>query len=118
MKAISNIYTTSAAARLLLALLHVGNYLQWKVEVSTPANTLLQVREGLTLKSLGVAPYSGSSCHAPPLVLALEAVVAHDNSFYVIPNIIFDVLAGLLVTRITATLLRGKSGMYTLPACV
>jgi phosphatidylinositol glycan class U len=101
-------YVPAAAVRLLLALLGIGRYLIWKVEVSTPANTLLQVREGLRLKSLGVPPYSGSACHAPPLVLALLAATAQSPTLYVLPNILFDLLAGLLVARIAAALLRGK----------
>jgi phosphatidylinositol glycan class U len=108
MELLSNAYVPAAAVRLLLALLGIGRYLIWRVEVSTPANTLLQVREGLRLRSLGVAPYSGSACHAPPLVLALLSATAPSPTLYVLPNIAFDLLAGLLVARIAATLLRGK----------
>lgn len=81
------------SVRVLLVLLGVGEALIWQPEVTTPANTALKTREGLALLQLGVSPYSGDSCHVPPLWLAVTAPVALHPALCVLPNIIADVAA-------------------------
>jgi len=88
----------------VLVVLGAGHYLAFRVEVSTPANSLLSIREGVTLLQLGISPYSGSACHVPPLLLWLLAPTASHTHLYALPNILSDVLGALLLRR-TAQLL-------------
>lgn len=97
------------AARASLALLRAGEPLLWRPEVTTPLNSLLGVREGLRLLQLGLSPYAGAACHAPPLVLALHAATAAHPVLYLLPNAAADALAALALWRTAAVLLRGRS---------
>lgn len=83
----------AAGVRVLLVLWGAGEALVWQPEVTTPANTALGTREGLALLQLGVSPYAGNSCHAPPLWLAVTAPVALHPVLCVLPNIIADAVA-------------------------
>lgn len=112
--------TTSSAARLLLGgaavratlvLLGAGEWLQWRTEVSTPANSLLSVREGLRLIELGVSPYSGSQCRTPPLLLALGQWTAGHPHLYALPNVIMDLATALMLRDVAlASSASGSSG--------
>lgn len=110
-------HTAAAVAiRLLLVLLGAGDALVWQPEVTTPANTLLATREGLGLLQLGVSPYAGDSCHAPPLWLAVTAPVALHPVLFVIPNIICDlVAAAALYTAAAALYDRSSSSSSSTP---
>ncbi|KXZ48577.1 hypothetical protein GPECTOR_26g480 [Gonium pectorale] len=98
-------------ARLLLAWVGAGRYLSWRPEVSTAANSNLELREGLALYGMGVSPYSGTSCRVPPLALWLYSALYggderdDDTMSYVLLNAVFDALAALLLYRLAARLL-------------
>lgn len=81
------------AVRVLLVLLGAGEALIWQPEVTTPTNTILTTREGLGLLRLRVSPYSGDSCHVPPLWLAVTAPVALHPVLCAVPNIVADIVA-------------------------
>ncbi|KAI8476908.1 MAG: GPI transamidase subunit PIG-U-domain-containing protein, partial [Monoraphidium minutum] len=97
------------AARASLALLRAGGPLLWRPEVTTPLNSLLGVREGLRLLQLGLSPYGGAACHAPPLVLALHSATAQHPLLAALPNAAADALAALALWRLAARLCRGRS---------
>jgi hypothetical protein len=105
------LYLASLAvlARVSLALSGVLDRLLWRPEVTTPANSLLQIREGYYLLQQGVSPYTGTSCHVPPLVLALLGPLSQCKLLYVVPNILADVLAAAAL-RSTAAALRQRHG--------
>lgn len=92
------------AVRLVLLMLGAGSFLLWRPEVTTPANSLLHVREGVRLLQLNVSPYQGSNCRAPPLVLAILAPWAAVPVWYGLPNVFCDYLAALLVERLAVSL--------------
>jgi phosphatidylinositol glycan class U len=96
-------------ARASLALLGAGEPLLWRPEVTTPLNSLLGVREGLRMLQLGLSPYAGASCHAPPLVLALHAATAAHPLLYALPNTVADALAALALWRLASLLCKGRS---------
>ncbi len=96
-----------AAVRLVLAELGATDALAWRLDVSTPANSLLRIREGAALAEFGVSPYEGSSCFVPPLVLEAYGPFARlTSAAAVLPNVLFDVLAALLLHRLAAHLQR------------
>jgi hypothetical protein len=97
------------AARAALAALGAGGALLWRPEVSTPLNSLLGVREGLRMLRLGLSPYAGAACHAPPLVLALHAATAARPALYVLPNILADAVAAGALAALAVRLCRGRS---------
>jgi hypothetical protein len=92
---------TAIAFRVVLALLGSLDTLIWRPEVTTPANSLLQIREGVQLLQLSVSPYSGSGCHIPPLVLSLWAPWV-TGVWYIVPVIVCDLLGGGAVCQIAA----------------
>ncbi len=98
------------AVRLVLAWLGIGRELAWRPEICTAANSNLELREGLALARLGVSPYSGSSCRVPPLALWLQSPLADHNVLYVLPNILADVLAALLLYSLVQKLIARSSG--------
>ncbi|EFJ51630.1 hypothetical protein VOLCADRAFT_87261 [Volvox carteri f. nagariensis] len=95
------------AARLLLAWSGVGAFLAWRIEVSTAANSNLELREGLALLRLGISPYTGSSCRTPPLGLWLYGALADHDFLYVLPNTLLDLLAASLLYLLAMDLLSG-----------
>jgi hypothetical protein len=105
------LYLASLAvlARVSLALGGVLDRLLWRPEVTTPANSLLQIREGYYLLQQGVSPYTGTSCHVPPLVLALLGPLAQCKVLYIVPNIVADLL-GAAAVRSAAAALRQQHG--------
>lgn len=98
----------SVILRLALVWLDASSFLQWRVEVSTPANSLLTIREGLVLFANNISPYSGSSSHIPPLILWLFAPLAQHRYLYVVPNILLDLASGLIL-RSLAKIVSNKS---------
>ncbi len=79
------------------------SWLSTRIEIATPANGMLPIREGLALLNMGISPYSGSSCHAPPLVMALWAAQAdHSMVVYMIPQIIADALTSMMLQEIAS----------------
>lgn len=100
------LWTLAVLLRLALAAVGLGEALLWRPEVSTPANSALQAREGVRLLQLGVSPYAGASCHAPPLWLVLVAPVVNAAPWLrVLPNVACD-LAG------AAALLMGAAAAH------
>ncbi|KAJ9518163.1 hypothetical protein QJQ45_010074 [Haematococcus lacustris] len=92
-----HLFACAIGLRVLLLHVGVGDQLGWRVEVATPANSLLGVREGLTHAQHGISPYRGQACHTPPLVLWLHKAWALHPTLYAIPNIAWDVLAALML---------------------
>lgn len=90
-------------------MLGAGSFLFWRPEVTTPANSLLQIREGVRLLQLNVSPYQGSNCRAAPLVLAILAPWAAVPVLYGLPNILCDYLAALVVERLAVSLTRKRT---------
>lgn len=99
----------AVGGRLLLAAAGGGEALLWRPEVSTPANSLLKTREGVRLLQLGVSPYAGTSCHVPPLWLALSAPWAAHPVLYVLPSIACDLVAAGALYGAAAAVLGGSS---------
>lgn len=107
------LYPPAAAAvavRLALMGLGLGSYLAWRPEVTTPANGALYLREGVRMLQLGVSPYRGSNCHAPPLLLALFAPLAQHELLLGLPNVLADCCAAWCVAQLAAQLTRPQHG--------
>lgn len=102
----SKLVSAAIALRVALMVLGIGHYLAYRVEVSTPANSLLSIREGVALLRLRISPYAGSACHVPPLLLWLLAPTAMHTQLYALPNILCDVVGGLLLRAVAKQLLR------------
>jgi hypothetical protein len=92
----------AGSLRLALSLLpRVTDALQWRVEVSTPSNSLLSIREGLhLLQELQLSPYAGSACRHPPLLLWLHQRTAHLLDMHMLPNLALDLVAGLALRAV------------------
>lgn len=80
--------------RYVLFLCGAGAYLATRVEISTSANGLLPIKEGIALLRLGASPYRGSTCHAPPLVL------------YWMDRMLPSATSGLIADMLAASMLR------------
>mmetsp|Transcript_8837 Transcript_8837/g.22234 ORF Transcript_8837/g.22234 Transcript_8837/m.22234 type:complete len:500 (+) Transcript_8837:1391-2890(+) len=100
------VLAAALALRVALVVIGVGQYLVYRVETSTPANSLLTIREGVALLGLGIAPYSGSACHVPPLLLWLLAPTALHTYLYTLPNIVCDVMGALMLRQTAQQLMR------------
>ncbi len=50
-----------AALRLLLVAGGAGEALMQRIEIGTPVTSLLRLREGLFLQTLGLSPYAGTA---------------------------------------------------------
>ncbi len=50
-----------AALRLLLVAGGAGEALMQRIEIGTPVTSLLRLREGLFLQTLGISPYAGAA---------------------------------------------------------
>ncbi|PNH11203.1 Phosphatidylinositol glycan anchor biosynthesis class U protein [Tetrabaena socialis] len=101
-----------AAVRMALALSGLGEQLAWRVEVSTAANSAIELREGLALQRLGASPYTGSSCRTPPLALWLygsSTAALPGGTAVLLPhallNVLLDVLAAALLHRLAVLLM-------------
>lgn len=105
----------AVALRVALVVVGLGRFLMLRVEASTPANSLLTVREGLALLRMGIPPYAGSACHVPPLLLWLLGPTAPHAHLYALPGIVCDVLAALLLRRVAAQLMQRRSSPATPP---
>lgn len=104
-RSVMQLLATAVAVRILCVLLGLGEFLAWRVETSTPQNSLLSIREGVALSKLGISPYTASSCRIPPLVLwALSGTALH-RSLYVLPNILCDLLSAWMLRCLASTLL-------------
>ena len=92
----------SLLARFALASSGYADALASRVELATPADALARTREGWALATIGVSPYRGSQCHAPPLaLLALGAASAADaGALAIAPFVLADGLAALALASI------------------
>lgn len=50
----------AVATRLWLASCGAGDLLMHRIEIGTPLTSLLRLREGLFLQTLGMSPYTGA----------------------------------------------------------
>lgn len=105
-RSLSWFWTLAVAVRLVLLLLGTGEWLLWRPEVSTPANTVLKAREGLWLLQYGLSPYHGGSCHTPPLWLAVSAPFSQHKLLYAVPNILCDLVAAAAVLLASTALFK------------
>jgi len=106
----------SVALRVALLLLGLGPDLLYRVEVSTPANSLLSIREGVALLRMHISPYSGSACHVPPLLLWMLSPTALEVHLYALPNILADVLGAVMLRYIAQQLMgpiKGAGVLHT-----
>jgi hypothetical protein len=103
------LWSISVLLRLLLLLLGAGDALVWRPEVTTPANTILKTREGVWLLDMGISPYKGSSCHVPPLWLAVMTPWAGSSIWYAVPNIVSDLVAATAVLMASTALFTGNA---------
>jgi phosphatidylinositol glycan class U len=97
------------AVRYGLAAWGIGRHLAWRPEVSSAANSNLELREGLALVRLGASPYSGSAVRVPPLALWLSGPVAEHELLYALPNALLDLLAASLLHQLASHLLKRSS---------
>ena len=65
-------------ARVALAWYGWAETLAGRVELTSPADSVLRLREGQALAALDQSPYAGSMLHAPPLVLLLLGPLTRD----------------------------------------
>ena len=102
----SALLIVSASILLRICLLYLGfnRFLATRIEVSTPLNGALPIKEGIALINLGVSPYIGSSCHIPPLALHVFSTLGLDGS---VLQMAADVVSGLILYSIMK---RGYSG--------
>ena len=100
----------SLLARFALASSGYADALASRVELATPADALARTREGWALATIGVSPYRGSQCHAPPLaLLALGAASAADaGALAIAPFVLADGLAALALASIAAAFRRAS----------
>ena len=100
------IIAAAVCLRAALVTSGLGHYLATRIEVSTPANGPMPIREGIALLGYGISPYAGSTCHSPPLVLYLFG--AGSLARYPVLQAAADVAGALLVRSM---LLHGAAGV-------
>ena len=94
MKALLILLSVSIFLRICLLYFGFDRFLATRIEVSTPANGALPIKEGIALINLGVSPYSGSACRIPPLALHVFSTLGPDGS---VLQIVADVASGLIL---------------------
>lgn len=78
-------------------------WLGQRIEISTPVNQWMRIREGIALSENGLSPYSGDVFHETPLSLALFTTLYSLGQWAVgIFYIVIDFLVALCLARITA----------------
>ena len=99
-------------ARVALASMGWGETLSARLELASPADSVLRLREGHALVAIGQSPYGGSMLHAPPLVLLLLGPLVADAPVSLtatLPFIAADVL--------TAFALFGIARVFSSSSC-
>ncbi|KAH6557413.1 hypothetical protein KP509_1Z115700 [Ceratopteris richardii] len=103
--------------RVACVLLGAPSVLGRRVEISTPVNSFMRLAEGYWLKRTGFSPYTGSTYHGSPLLLALFGPFT-SSSTGGLPAlgwslsmfcIIADLIAALLLLRIGRSLQSAQS---------
>lgn len=100
-RAAAGLIAAAAALRCAAVACGIGQtYLSRRIEVSTPANGLLPLREGVALLSMGASPFQGATSHAPPLLLWSLAGIAQHPLLHAAPHVAADLLAGCLLRSV------------------
>ncbi|XP_018026844.1 phosphatidylinositol glycan anchor biosynthesis class U protein [Hyalella azteca] len=95
------LYAVAALLRLwLMNSATLATAISSRVEVSTPLNSWLRVKEGVYLQSQGVAVYSGGVFHESPITLFLGGIFIRSWGWWVqVVFITCDLLTAFLLSR-------------------
>lgn len=102
-------FATAATIRYILMSTTFFNFIQNRVEISTPLNAFKRIKEGVHLYNNGIDPYSGDIVHEHPFILLIFTWIL-TNIPKIIPflYISFDLLTGLLLHKMTKEFIKQK----------
>ena len=106
-------------ARVALAWYGWAETLAGRVELTSPADSVLRLREGQALAALDQSPYAGSMLHAPPLVLLLLGPLTRDVPAglpAVAPFLVADALTAIALFALAARVARASDAPGDAPA--
>ena len=98
-------------ARVALAWYGWAETLAGRVELTSPADSVLRLREGQALAALDQSPYAGSMLHAPPLALLLLGPLTRDAPAglpAVAPFLVADALTAIALFALAARVARAS----------
>ena len=106
-------------ARVALAWYGWAETLAGRVELTSPVDSVLRLREGQALAALDQSPYAGSMLHAPPLVLLLLGPLTRDVPAglpAVAPFLVADALTAIALFALAARVARASDAPGDAPA--
>ncbi|KRX98504.1 Phosphatidylinositol glycan anchor biosynthesis class U protein [Trichinella pseudospiralis] len=88
--------------RMILFLCGLVEFLETRIEISTPFNSWIRVKEAFALQNAGFSPYSGDAVHCNPILLIMFNFIDHNASWFT-PFLfcLFDVIAAFLLSNAT-----------------
>ncbi|KRZ45241.1 Phosphatidylinositol glycan anchor biosynthesis class U protein [Trichinella pseudospiralis] len=88
--------------RMILFLCGLVEFLETRIEISTPFNSWIRVKEAFALQNAGFSPYSGDAVHCNPMLLIMFNFIDHNASWFT-PFLfcLFDVIAAFLLSNAT-----------------
>lgn len=105
-------------ARVALAWYGWAETLAGRVELTSPADSVLRLREGQALAALDQSPYAGSMLHAPPLALLLLGPLTRDAPAglpAVAPFLVADALTAIALFALAARVARASDAPESTP---
>jgi phosphatidylinositol glycan class U len=110
--------TLAMLARVALAWYGWAETLAGRVELTSPADSVLRLREGQALAALDQSPYAGSMLHAPPLALLLLGPLTRDAPAglpAVAPFLVADALTAIALFALAARVARASDALEATP---
>ncbi|KRZ72752.1 Phosphatidylinositol glycan anchor biosynthesis class U protein, partial [Trichinella papuae] len=88
--------------RMILSLCGLVEFLETRIEISTPFNSWIRVKEAFALQNAGLSPYSGDAVHCNPMLLIMLNFIDRNASWFT-PFLfcLLDVIAAFLLSNAT-----------------
>ncbi|KRZ17064.1 Phosphatidylinositol glycan anchor biosynthesis class U protein [Trichinella zimbabwensis] len=88
--------------RMILSLCGLVEFLETRIEISTPFNSWIRVKEAFALQNAGFSPYSGDAVHCNPMLLIMLNFIDRNASWFT-PFLfcLLDVIAAFLLFNAT-----------------
>ncbi|KRZ49917.1 Phosphatidylinositol glycan anchor biosynthesis class U protein [Trichinella nativa] len=88
--------------RTILSLCGLVEFLETRVEISTPFNSWIRVKEAFALQNAGFSPYAGDAVHCNPILLIMFNFIDRSASWFA-PFLfcLLDIIAAFLLSNAT-----------------
>ncbi|KRZ88506.1 Phosphatidylinositol glycan anchor biosynthesis class U protein [Trichinella sp. T8] len=88
--------------RTILSLCGLVEFLETRVEISTPFNSWIRVKEAFALQNAGFSPYAGDAVHCNPILLIMFNFIDRSASWFT-PFLfcLLDIIAAFLLSNAT-----------------